>query len=68
MLAAFDVSAAPVGPYHLDAKNKCHAGNGQFAAPGLCKALPKTAPLPKHCKDVRTGKLAKCGALGAVPA
>ena len=57
-------AADPAGPYKLDAKGKCHAASGQFVKAALCKP----AATPKHCRDPKTGKFAKCTAPGAVPA
>ena len=54
----------PAGPYKLDATGKCHAANGKFVVAKMCKA-PAAA---KHCRDPKTGKFAKCGTAGAVPA
>jgi hypothetical protein len=75
--AVFALGAAPAvaatstapGPYKLDAKNKCHAANGQFAKQSLCAAASASAakPAPARCKDAK-GKFVKCGAAGAKPA
>jgi hypothetical protein len=71
--AIFALSAAPAlaassapaaGPYTLDSKGKCHSSDGKFAKKALC-ASPAA---PKHCRDPKTGKFAKCTAPGAVPA
>jgi hypothetical protein len=63
-LASVASAADPAGPYKLDAKGKCRAANGQFVKTALCKP----AAAPKHCRDPKTGKFAKCTVPGAVPA
>ena len=67
LVASAAGAATAPGPYKLDAKGKCHAANGQFAAQSLCgKTAPASAP--NHCKDPKTHKFVKCGTAGAVPA
>ena len=59
--AATPALAASTGPYKLDDKGKCHASDGKFAKAELCK------PAPKHCRDIKTKKFAKCDAPGTEP-
>jgi hypothetical protein len=64
---ASGASAAPTpGSYSLNGAGKCvgPAPKTTFAKQSLCAA---PAP-PKHCKEPKTGKFAKCTAPGAVPA
>lgn len=65
IIAAVSVmSAMPAlagGPYTLDAKGNCHEAGGKFAKKALC------AP-PTRCRDKKSGRFAKCGAPGAIPA
>lgn len=60
---AADAKGGP--PYKTDAKGACHDSSGAYAKKTLCTA---PAAAPKHCRDPKTGKFAKCSAAGAVPA
>jgi len=66
---ATPVFAAPThtAPY-LDAKGKCHAANGQFAAASVCKpATPPPAATAARCRDKTTKKFVKCGSPNSEP-
>ena len=62
---ALALSAGAADAQKIDKNGKCHDTKGKFAAMSVCKASVPAAP--KHCRDVKTKKFAKCGAPNSEP-
>lgn len=62
---ALALSAGTADAQKIDKNGKCHDAKGKFAAMSVCKASAPAAP--KHCRDVKTKKFAKCGAPNTEP-
>ncbi len=56
----------PAAAQTLDTNGKCHGPDGKLAKAGLCAKAQK--PVRMKCRDVRTGRSAKCGGPNAEPA
>jgi len=66
VVAVFSLACGPLATAQtLDTNGKCHGPDGKLARAELCAKAQK--PVRMKCRDVRTGRTAKCGAPNAEP-